>query len=389
MNRPNRWSLIVTVAVIFGAGLLVGLWLNRQPPAPKPTSTAHYVPTESTEAVVMNVYEQVSPSVVNILATTRSLRWDFWMRLMPPSVGQGSGFVIDNQGHILTNNHVVGNAEKLEVTFEGKKKVPARLIGKDPESDLAVIKVDPFPEMRTAVLGDSEQLRVGQRVVAIGNPFGFQHTVTSGFISALHRDIAVGDRTLIDMIQTDAGINPGNSGGPLINAKSEVIGINTAIFTQGGAFTGIGFAMPIKRAIKAGSQIIEHGRVIYPWLGLRYWINLNPAAAERLGLPPVNGVLIVQLYPGSPAAAAGLKAGDRPATYPNTNIPITIGDRYIFVGGDIILGVDGTSTPTYEEYRNIIRQKSVGDRVTLLLMRGDEEFSVNLTLEADPRTRQW
>ncbi len=315
MTRFRRTSVLVTFTVIFGVGLVFGLWLRRgtqpatiiMPPPPK------YEALESGEAVVMRVYQGISPSVVNIVAT--SLAMNFWMQLVPQT-GQGSGFVIDADGRILTNNHVVANAEVLEVTFLGEKKVKARLVGRDPVSDLAVIKVEPFPEMLVAPMGNSDVLSVGQRVVAIGNPFGLQHTVTAGFISALNRDISIGQRTLMGMIQTDAAINPGNSGGPLIDSRGQVIAINSAIYTQTGGFMGIGLAVPINRAKKVAAQIIKFGRATYPWLGITSWVDLEPQVAEAVGLK--RGVLIVEISPGSPASRAGLKGGTQIAYLPGT-----------------------------------------------------------------------
>ena len=193
MNRLRNLSIIVTLLVIFGGGLVIGLWLNRRPATVLIQPISSYEPLESGEAVVMRVYKALSPTVVNIVAS--SLALNFWMQLVP-QVGQGTGFVIDEQGNILTNNHVVANARSLDVTFIGGKKVQARLVGRDSVSDLAVIKVDPFSGMAVAPLGDSDKLSVGQRVIAIGNPFGLQHTATTGFISALNRDITVGDQTI-------------------------------------------------------------------------------------------------------------------------------------------------------------------------------------------------
>ncbi|MGO9571899.1 MAG: S1C family serine protease, partial [Desulfomonilaceae bacterium] len=315
MTGSRKWAVIVTLLVIFGTGLVAGLWLNRRAaltsiPAPPPPPK--YEALESGEAVVMRVYQEISPAVVNIVATHQAL--NFWMQLVPQT-GQGTGFVIDSEGHILTNNHVVANAENLEVTFVGQKKLQAKLVGRDPVSDLAVIKIAPFSGMKVSPLGDSEALVVGQRVIAIGNPFGFQHTATAGFISALNRDLAIGQRTMMGMIQTDAAINPGNSGGPLIDSRGEVIGINSAIFTQTGGFMGIGLALPINRAKTVAAQIVKVGRAIYPWIGIKSSINIDQNLAVQMGLSPVNGILIFELYPGTPAAQAGLRGGDRLAYF--------------------------------------------------------------------------
>lgn len=376
MTRTAKWSIITTFAVIFGTGLVAGMWLNRTPaPTGAPNLPVSYDALETGEAVVMKVYREVSPAVVNIVTSSRAL--NFWMQVVPQT-GQGTGFVIDPSGHIITNNHVVADAENIEVTFMGDKKVRAKLVGRDPVSDLAVIKTDPFPEMATARLGNSDNLSVGQRVVAIGNPFGFQHTVTAGFISALHRDMVIGQRTMMDLIQTDAAINPGNSGGPLISSKGEVIGINTALYnpTPTGGFTGISFAVPINRAKKVAGQIIKMGRPIYPWVGIKSSIDLVPQIARDFGLPPVNGILIFQIANGSPADRAGLHGGTRLAYY---------NGRPVLLGGDIILAVDDVPTPTFDEYRNIILQQNVGAQVRLRVLRGNKEFPVILDLAEDSR----
>ncbi len=378
MTGSRKWSVIVTLGVIFGTGLIAGLWLNRRadltpvPPPPPP----RYEALESGEAVVMRVYREISPAVVNIVATHQAL--NFWMQLVPQT-GQGTGFIIDSEGHILTNNHVVANAENLEVTFIGQKKLQAKLVGRDPVSDLAVIKVTPFSGMKVSPLGDSEGLVVGQRVIAIGNPFGFQHTATAGFISALNRDLSIGQRTMMGMIQTDAAINPGNSGGPLIDSRGEVIGINSAIFTQTGGFMGIGLAMPINRAKTVAAQIVRVGRAIYPWIGIKSSINIDQNLAVQMGLSPVKGVLIFELFSGSPAVQAGLRGGDRLAFY--------LG-RPILLGGDVILSVDGTLTPTFDDLQNAIVSKNIGNHVQLKVLRGKEEFNVGLVLAEDPRIQQ-
>lgn len=374
-SRSAKWSVLVTVAVIFGLGLVLGMWLKRGPSFPDyppPPSPDAYQAMEAGEAVVMDVYHRLSPAVVNIVAT--SLTLNFWMQPVPKT-GQGTGFVIDQQGHIITNNHVVGNARKLEVTFQNDVRVDAELVGRDPVSDLAIIKVSPFPGMKVAPLGNSAGLVVGQRVIAIGNPFGFQHTVTSGFISALNRDITVENRTMTDMIQTDAAINPGNSGGPLINAKGEVIGVNSAIYSQTGGFMGIGLAMPINRARKVAADIIRWGRAIYPWIGIRYYLNVGPDLANALGMGSVDGILVVELAPGSPADQAGLRGANR---------LVYFGGRRIPVGGDLIVGIDGTSTPTFDDYRNILLEKEVGQTVTVHFRRSGRERTVNVTLAAHP-----
>lgn len=381
MSGSRKWAVIVTLFVIFGTGLVAGLWLNRRAvltSVPIPPPPPLYQALESGEAVVMKVYQEISPTVVNIVATHQAL--NFWMQLVPQT-GQGSGFVIDSEGHILTNNHVVADAENLEVTFIGQKKLQAKLVGRDPVSDLAVIKVTPFSGMKVAPLGDSGGLVVGQRVIAIGNPFGFQHTATAGFISALNRDLAIGQRTMMGLIQTDAAINPGNSGGPLIDSRGEVIGINAAIFTQSGGFMGIGLALPIDRAKKVAAQIVRVGRAIYPWIGMRSWMNIDEQLSVQMGLSPVKGVLIFELYPGTPASQAGLRGGDP------QHVAYYLG-RPVLLGGDVILGVDGTPTPTFDDLQNDIVRKNIGDHVKLKILRGKDEFNVEVALAEDPRTEK-
>jgi S1-C subfamily serine protease len=200
--------------------------------------------------------------------------------------------------------------------------------------------------------------------------------VTAGFISALNRDLTIGQRTMMGMIQTDAAINPGNSGGPLINSRGEVIAVNTAIYTQSGGFMGIGLALPINRAKKISAQLIKWGRAIYPWIGIKTWMDITPGLAEQMGLPPVNGVLIFEMASGSPALQAGLKGGDRVAFYRG---------RPILLGGDVIMSVDGKATPTFDDFNGVMLQKNVGEVITLIVLRGKNEFSVQVTTAPDPR----
>jgi putative serine protease PepD len=239
---------------------------------------------------------------------------NFWMEIIPRE-GQGSGFVIDRKGYILTNNHVVAKAQKITVTLVNGKKLPASLVGRDPVSDLAVIKIPAASVDAVAVLGDSDQVRVGQKAIAIGNPFGLSHSLTTGIVSALNREIRTQDGIHIDdLIQTDAAINPGNSGGPLLNSNGEVIGINTAIFSLSGGYQGIGFAIPINRAKRVATQLIVSGQVRRAWLGITA-ISVTKDLSGQLGLPAKNGVLIVEVIPGGPADQAGLQGGNEEVVF--------------------------------------------------------------------------
>jgi len=381
MTGQRKWSIIITLLVIFATGLVMGMWLKRPAATiiPVHQSRAPYEALASSEAVVMRVYRDLSPAVVNILTTTQSV--NFWLEPVP-QMGQGTGFVIDPQGYIITNNHVVAKANNIEVTFVGERKLAARLIGRDPVSDLAVIKVDPFPGMAVAPLGDSDGLSVGQMVIAIGNPFGLQNTVTAGYVSALNRDIVVGRQPMQGMIQTDAAINSGNSGGPLINSRGEVVGINSAIYTNTGSSIGIGLAVPVNRVRQVAGQIIKLGRVIHPWDGILSTTNLDANLSKYIGLPEVQGILIGQIAQGSPAERAGLRGGSLAASGGRL---VVYRGKPVILGGDVILAVDGSPTPTFDEYRSLILQKNVGDHIRLSLLRGSQEFAVTLTLVEDPR----
>jgi serine protease Do len=325
----------------------------------------------SDEEINVDVFQKIHPAVVNITTTTLSL--NFWMQIIPTE-GQGSGFIIDRDGYILTNNHVVENARDIVVTMSGDIKLSATLVGRDPDSDLAVIKVPPEGIDAIAPLGDSDNVRVGQKAIAIGNPFGFGHTLTTGIVSALNRSIITRDNVRIDdLIQTDAAINPGNSGGPLLNSSGEVIGINTVIYSHSGGYEGIGFAIPINRAKEIAAQLITVGKVARPWLGITH-ISVSELS-EYLDLGVDDGVLIVQVISGSPADRAGLKGGNR---------SIIIGRYRLPIGGDIVTAID--NDPMYDEsdIEGILRKKKVGDTVNLSIYRNGRLLNVPVTLMERP-----
>ena len=283
----------------------------------------------SDEKINVAVFEKAHPAVVNIASTTLSM--NFWMEVIPRQ-GQGSGFIIDRRGYILTNNHVVAKAQKLTVTTAKGNKIDATLVGRDPRTDLAVIRIPQGDVEAVATLGDSDNLRPGRKAIAIGNPFGLSHTLTTGIISALHRSIRTEDGNEIeDLIQTDAAINPGNSGGPLLDSNGDVIGINTAIFSLSGGYQGIGFAIPINLAKRVAEQLITSGKVARPWLGIS-GLSLNPSLADGLGLSVSQGVLVVQVVRGGPAHQAGLRGGDR---------EVLVRGIRLFLGGDIITDING------------------------------------------------
>jgi S1-C subfamily serine protease len=330
---------------------------------------------------VIDVYEQASQGVVNI--TNRSYAYDFFMRPVPQE-GSGSGFVYDQQGHIITNYHVIEGAEELFVTLADETTVTAEVVGADPSNDLAVLQVDvPAEQLQPLSLGESNSLRVGQFVVAIGSPFGFERTLTVGVVSALGRVIESPDESFIgEIIQTDAAINPGNSGGPLLDLDGRVIGVNTAIFSPSQASAGIGFAVPVDTVRRVAPSLIERGYFPHPWLGLRYVWNLTPdrgRVLEDLGMqvPVDEGMLIVEVYAGSPADSAGLRGGQERAR---------IGSTILLVGGDILTAIDGQPIASDRDLsRYLDTETSVGQTVQVTIWRDGEEMTVPVTLDERPR----
>ncbi|HEC23169.1 MAG TPA: PDZ domain-containing protein [Chloroflexi bacterium] len=302
----------------------------------------------------------------------------------PYRYGQGSGFVYSDEGYIVTNYHVAGEADEITVIFADGLSVEAELVGADPDSDLAVIKVDvPADELHPLPLGDSDELRVGQTVVAIGNPFGLQGTMTSGIISALGRLLpsqsqAFGGArfSIPNVIQTDAAINPGNSGGPLLNLSGEVIGVNTAIESQVRQFGGVGFAIPSNTVARIVPVLIEEGHYEHPWLGIS-GMNLRPEIREAMDLEPdQQGVLVVRVVDGSPADEAGLRGSDR---------EVEIDGQTLLVGGDIIISVDDHEVQGFDDLIAYITEETVvGQTVTLGVLRDGSQITVDVTLAARP-----
>ncbi len=319
------------------------------------------------EETVIDAYNKAAPSVAFI--TTTVLTYDFFNQLVPES-GVGSGVVVSPKGYILTNAHVVEGADFITVALRGGEQIEAELVGTDPIFDLAVIKIPEDKNLPVAVLGDSSKIKVGMRAIAIGNPFEFERTVTTGVISAVNRTIisATGE-PMTSLIQTDASINPGNSGGPLINSRGEVIGINTAIIAPAGGSVGIGFAIPVNRAKKAMEELITTGKVAHPWLGIT-----GGAIAEfppEIAFPVDDGVLVVEVAPGGPADEAGLRGSSEEVVVDNFAYPI---------GGDIITAVNGKTISFVEELLEFISTKEVGDAIELSVVRDGKEMKVRVTL---------
>lgn len=335
------------------------------------SSTASYASMTEDERNNIDLYQRLAPGVVNITSTV--LEHDFFFNVVPRQ-GAGSGSIIDERGYILTNHHVIEDARKLEVTLSNGKKYNARLIGSDPDTDLAVVKIDPKKDDLVVIpMGSSSALKVGQKAIAIGNPFGLGQTLTTGVISSVGRTIRAANGMLVeDIIQTDATINPGNSGGPLIDSSGRIVGINTAIFSPTGASVGIGFAIPIDTAKAVIKDLIDKGYYAYPWIGATL-ATLSADVAEALKLPVDAGAMVVQVIPKSPADKAGLKGGTTRAQ---------VGNNILIVGGDIIVKVDNEPVTDADSVIRKVRKLRPGDKVQFDIVRwkgGRETYVVTLT----------
>jgi S1-C subfamily serine protease len=321
---------------------------------------------DSEEQNNISVYRKNIPSVVNV--TSRAMTFDFFYGLVPQE-GQGSGFVIDKDGHILTNYHVIADARQVEVTLHNRKKYKATVVGTDPAHDLAVILIK-APDLVPAVLGDSRNLQVGQKVYAIGNPFGLAGTMTRGIVSSIRPVREPNGATIDEAIQTDAAINPGNSGGPLMNWHGEVIGINTMILSSVGQNAGIGFAIPINTAKAVLNDLMTLGRVRRPALGVRT-IPISAELADEMGLPVDYGLLIVQVTPGGSADLAGLHGGTERAYL--GNIPIML-------GGDLIVAIDGEKVEDEQDLAQMMNNHRAGDTVKVTIYRNKKKMDVSVAL---------
>jgi S1-C subfamily serine protease len=321
---------------------------------------------DSEEQNNINVYRRNIGAVVNV--TSKVQAYDFFYGLYSQE-GQGSGFVIDKEGHILTNYHVIADAREVWVTLHNRKKYKATIVGTDRSHDLAVLQIkatDPQP----MILGDSTNLQVGQKVYAIGNPFGLAGTLTRGIVSSI-RQVQEPDGMIIEeAIQTDAAINPGNSGGPLLNWHGEVIGINTMIASSVGQSAGIGFAIPINTAKAVVNDLVTLGRVRRPALGVRT-IPIDPEVANELGLAANYGLLIVQAVPGGSADRSGLRGGSERAYLGNTPI---------MIGGDLIVAIDGEKVESQQILAQIMNKHRAGDTVKVTIFRGKKQLEVPVVL---------
>lgn len=365
---------------LLAIGLIIGLgayWAGSRYGRPIPvTVDALRAPAavsekglDQTETENINIYKQASPAVANIV--TRTVEYDFFFNPVPVE-GAGSGFLIDTNGHILTNYHVVQGAQTIEVTLGDQSRFKAKLIGADSRNDIALIKIDPKDRKLTALmLGDSRNLLVGQRVLAIGNPFGFQSTLTTGIVSSLGRTVQTSESTFIDeAIQTDAAINRGNSGGPLLNSHGEVIGINSAIYAPTGTTAGIGFAIPINTARRVADDLISQGRVRRATLGVE-GRALWPGLAEALHLSVEKGILVERVAPGGPAAQAGIRGGTK---------SVLAGLQELRIGGDVLVAVDGKPITSQMDLNLLLNRARPGDTLTLTIYRDGKKMDVPVKL---------
>jgi S1-C subfamily serine protease len=332
------------------------------------------------EAQVISIYDTVGPAVVNI--TNRGYAYDMFMRPVPQE-GGGSGFLYDKEGHIITNYHVIENAEELLVTLADGQVYEAALIGADPSNDLAVIGIDAPGDLPEPIaLGDSDQLRVGQFVIAIGNPFGLEQTLTIGVISALGRVIQSPEdnRFIGEAIQTDAAINPGNSGGPLLDLRGHVIGVNSQIISPSRASAGIGFAVSANTVRRVVPELISRGYYPHPWLGTQM-LPLTPALAKvfreaDMQVPVDKGLLVIEAVRGAPAARAGIRGGGRLARIGRYQVPLD---------GDIIVAINGEPVDDFEELTVYLETKTrVGDTVDVTIIRDGQEQTVSVMLGERP-----
>jgi len=363
-----RGSRPLISCVVVVAAFAAGAWLSALAARPSVAARSGQRPISpgqisEAERSTVGLFQHASPSVVFItsLAVGRSA---FRFDLTQIPRGSGSGFIWDEQGHVVTNFHVIEGGNAARVTLADQSTWDAELIGTAPEKDLAVLKIDaPADRLQPIPLGTANDLQVGQQVFAIGNPFGFDHTLTTGVISALGREIQSAARIPIrDVIQTDAAINPGNSGGPLLDSSGRLIGVNTAIFSPSGAYAGIGFAIPVDTVQWVVPDLIQHGRVIRPTLGVQL---ASPQISRQLN---ITGALILEIAPGGPADRAGLR-------------PTMRNQRGALVLGDVIVAVDGERVRDAADLQLVLEQHEAGDTVRVTITRGGSEQDVRLVLQ--------
>lgn len=372
MVRVMRIRLMTLVLLVLVAAA-TGYWLRPMliSPEAEPRTVTPRGNLAEDEQTAIAIFEAVSPSVVFISTTAEIV--DPWTRMVfQTRKGTGSGFTWDHEGHVVTNFHVIRGASKATIRLADGRAYAAVLVGASPEHDLAVLRINvPFDPPPPIPLGESSSLKVGQKVFAIGNPFGLDHTLTTGIVSALDRSLAADGRTIDHLIQTDAAINPGNSGGPLLDSAGRLIGVNTAIYSPSGAYAGIGFAIPSDQVNAIVPELIAYGRVIRPWLGIGSDDRISAFVRKQLGLE--HGLLVLKTAYGSPAAKAGLQ-------------PARLAWDGSIMPGDILLEFDGTPVNTVRELERLLSKRHIGDAVTLKVWHDGQTRELEIIL-GNPQMR--
>jgi S1-C subfamily serine protease len=334
-------------------------------------NTADVLAYAEDERENISIYEKLNEAVVNITTETVAINW--FLEPVPREGGSGSGSIIDTQGHVLTNHHVIENAYKVFINLADGSQYEGKVVGTDPENDMAVLKFEPprGTQLKTVPYGSSDNLKVGQKVLAIGNPFALERTLTVGIVSGLGRPIQTSSRHIIrDMIQTDASINPGNSGGPLLDTQGRMIGINTMIYSPSGGSVGIGFAIPVNTAKRVVAELIQNGKVRRGWIDASL-VQLFPAMVQYAKLPVNSGLLVSRTRRNGQAEKAGIRQGTEPVRY---------GSSVIYLGGDIITAVDGMKTDTLADLYSALEDNKPGEKTAVEVVRGGKPFKLEIIL---------
>lgn len=380
--KPDDNSTVSDAVEVVQDGVAQKFQLETNPPVSEdiiPARSGNGYGEEELENI--GIYERLNRGVVNI--TTQTLGMNWFLEPVPLEGGTGSGSIIDARGYVITNNHVVENAYKVYLNLYDGTQFEGEVIGKDPENDLAVVQFDPKgKELVTIPFGNSDDLRVGQKVLAIGNPFGYDRTLTTGIVSGIGRPVKTSNNLVIhDMIQTDASINPGNSGGPLIDSQGQMIGINTMIYSPTGGSVGIGFAVPIATARRVVPDLIEFGIVQRGWIDI-IPVQLEPNIVRYGRLPVDKGILVSKVVKGGNAEQAGIQGGD-------TANPVRYGRSIIYFGGDVIVEVDGAEVISLSDLFSALEDTKPGDIVNVSVLRGRQKKTFQIELSERPDGLSW
>ncbi len=341
-------------------------------------SSQGYADFNEEEQENIDIYEKYNKAVVNI--TTQNYQYNLFLEAIPES-GTGSGSIIDQEGHIITNYHVIKGADEVYVSLYDGSSFVGKVIGKDKENDLAIVKIDPRGTKLTTIdFGTSKNLKIGQKVLAIGNPFGYDRTLTDGIVSGLNRPLKTDDNLImLNMIQTDASINPGNSGGPLLDSHGKMIGINSSIYTTTGGSMGIGFAVPVDTAVRVIPELIEYGKVVRGWIDITP-VQLDSRIASYGELPTETGILVSKVAPKGKAEAAGIRGGSEKVKY---------GDLIFYLDGDVIVEIGNIEIKDFADYFSALESTKPGDTIDVVVLRGDKRITLDVELVERPEQYEW